>query len=127
MTISHFFLYLLFSVVVSVNEEGDPTIWNVTLELSTSIIDDSDSINNTPGTAAAQVTTTATTVNASTAKKRGRPKKIFLYNFSYRQKHRITISYVDIAAQITTTAANASTLRKVVDLTRYFYITFFSL
>uniref|UniRef100_M4DN09 Uncharacterized protein n=1 Tax=Brassica campestris TaxID=3711 RepID=M4DN09_BRACM len=58
------------SVVVSVNEEGDPTIWNVTLELSTSIIDDSDSINNTPGTAAAQVTTTATTVNASTAKKR---------------------------------------------------------
>ncbi|CAN7120379.1 unnamed protein product, partial [Brassica rapa subsp. narinosa] len=57
------------SVVVSVNEEGDPTIWNVTLELSTSIIDDSDSINNTPGTAAAQVTTTATTVNASTAKK----------------------------------------------------------
>ncbi|CAF2133674.1 unnamed protein product [Brassica rapa] len=55
------------SVVISVNEEGDATIWNDTLELSTSIIDDSDSINNTPGMAAAQVTTTA--INASTAKK----------------------------------------------------------
>ncbi|KAG5407907.1 hypothetical protein IGI04_014026, partial [Brassica rapa subsp. trilocularis] len=61
------------SVVISVNEEGDATIWNDTLELSTSIIDDSDSINNTPGMAAAQVTTTA--INASTAKKCGRPKK----------------------------------------------------
>ncbi|WZZ51055.1 hypothetical protein YC2023_051162 [Brassica napus] len=53
------------SVVVSVNEEGDATIWNDTLELSTSIEDNQY---------AAQITTTA--ANTSTTKKRGKPKKV---------------------------------------------------